>query len=187
MNKVLAPIHYKMNNKILYLEDLALMLKEQLGIKKIKDMETVNRGSLENIIDFKDIHGWLSRRVDKVEDTFAKILSQSLKENKVDSLLKLMYQKGFEENFLGNGREAYLYIEDTFLNGMPCDNSVKAWESNGEIYYKEVKDIHSCYYIYDVDSQIYYDAKNSWVKGLLKKSNLKLLHDGKVNRIVKHE
>lgn len=172
MSTFLAPIHYLMNDRIIYLEDMAMELNDKLDLQV--DFDLINRGDLKEIIDLKNIHGFLNERVNKVEKSFAIAISKAVLLNKKEELLSYMYDKGCKTEFKGGPEEAYNIFSNIILSGMPCDRAIEAYQDEDGIFFKDAKNIHDEYYNYGVESQIYFECRNEWIRGLIEKSDLKL-------------
>lgn len=119
MSRFLGKIHYIMFDKINYVDEIARKMSELLDDNV--DLKNIERGALEDLIDTDNIHGWLQVRVGIVEDNLARVLSELKKEEKLEGALKIAYDFGAKEDFSGDASDAFQFMSDKFLDGMPCD------------------------------------------------------------------
>ncbi|WP_297810868.1 hypothetical protein [uncultured Finegoldia sp.] len=182
MSRFLGPIHYIMFDKIKYLDGITKELCK-LSDKNV-DLEKIEDGSLEDLIDTDNIHGWLQVRVSVVEDNLAKILSELKKEGILDDGLKVAYEFGARENFTGDASDAFQFMSEKFLDGMPCDMANLPLDSDGfEFRWIKRIDVHDKFYIYGQTSEIYDCFRKAWLDGLLSNCELEYFVDGDVNVI----
>ncbi|MGO3752331.1 MAG: hypothetical protein ACTJGH_06235 [Peptoniphilaceae bacterium] len=187
MSKFLGFIHFLMFDKIVFQEKLVnqvLDLSEKKGYEHIKSevdkLGRIEEGSLEDIIDQSNIHAWLNERVNLVENRFAKATSLLLEEDKnlEDELLNKFFKLGVEENFNGTAKEAYALINSKFLDGMPCDGSLLLLENEDDnVKYKIVKDLHTPIWEKFMKNPIYWDLRESYIKGLLSNAKFEISKD----------
>lgn len=178
MNEFLAPIHYVMYEKILFLNDFVINYEElaqehNVELVELKDLGEIEKAPLSKIIDHDNIHNWLLERVEIVEKKLAYIVSEILKkdENLIIEILKFSYRKGRAENFVGNAEDAFKLIISKFLDGMPCDGAISIIKSSEDLVKFSVEiDTHEKYWNYDISSNIYWDIRNKYIKGLLSSS-----------------
>ncbi|MFR2370692.1 MAG: hypothetical protein ACLS8T_23845 [Anaerobutyricum sp.] len=98
---------------------------------------------------------------------FGEVLSELKKEDKFEDALKIAYDFGAMENFSGDASDAFQFMSDKFLDGMPCDMANLPVESNdGEFRWIKRIDVHEQYYIYG-SSEVYDEFRRAWMNGLL--------------------
>lgn len=181
MSKFLAPIHFIMYDKILFLDKLTnkyidFAEKNNTELEKLNSLESIDYAPLDEIIDESNIHTWIQKRVSIVEDKLAYIVSEILKENETfeNEILEIAKNTGEEESFSGNPREAFVEISNKFLDGMPCDHAISILEEDENLLkYKIEIDKHSEFWNYGINSNIYWKIRNSFIEGLIGK-DLKL-------------
>lgn len=185
MSDFLAPIHFIMYDKILFLNDFVvnyidLAEENNIVLEKLKDLGEIEKAPLDKIIDKDNIHSWLQDKVEIVEKRFAYVISEILKkdDNLIIEILKFAYRKGRSENFVGSAEEAFKLIISRFLDGMPCDRSIAIVESREE-YVKFIIEVdnHSKYWTYGEPASIYWEIRNKYIKGLLSSSRYHLSND----------
>lgn len=181
MSKFLAPIHFIMYDKILFLDKLTnkyidFAEKNNIELEKLNSLESIDYAPLDEIIDESNIHAWIQKRVSIVEDKLAYIVSEILKENETfeNEILEIAKNTGEEESFSGKSREAFVEISNRFLDGMPCDHAISILEEDENfLKYKIEIDKHSEFWNYGINSNIYWKIRNSFIEGLIGK-DLKL-------------
>ena len=177
MSRFLGKIHYIMFDKINYIDEITRKMSELLD--ENVDLKNIERGALEDLID-----GWLQVRVGIVEDNLAKVLSELKKEEKLEDALKIAYDFGAKEDFSGDASDAFQFMSDKFLDGMPCDMANLPVESNGgEFRWIKRIDVHEQYYIYGESSEVYDEFRRAWMNGLLSDCDLKYAVEDGVNII----
>ncbi len=182
MSRFLGPIHYIMFEKIQYLNKIVNSMKDL--VDEDIDLNEIETGELSDLIDTDNIHGWLQQRVSLVEDNLAKVLSVLKSEGKLDEGYKIAFDFGKNENFSGDATEAFQYMSDKFLDGMPCDMANLPIESDSNDF-RWIKrlDVHKAYYIYGCDVSVYDDFRKSWLDGLLSNSDLSYEIEDNINII----
>ncbi|QQK08268.1 hypothetical protein [Miniphocaeibacter halophilus] len=182
MSSFLGFIHYEMFRKIQFqnfIVDKILNIAKLHGYNYIVDntneLGVLEEGNLEDIIDIKNIHGWLQERVGLVERKFALVTSQLISENPLltEEIRFLMYKLGKEEKDYRNPKEAYELINSKFLDGMPCDKAIGIIEEKENlISYKVVTDMHLNFW--NKNEKLYWDLRNEYINGVLSNSDYKL-------------
>ena len=182
MSRFLGKIHYIMFDKINYVDEITRKMSELLD--ENVDLKNIERGALEDLIDTDNIHGWLQVRVGIVEDNLARVLSELKKEENLEDALKIAYDFGAKEDFSGDASDAFQFMSDKFLDGMPCDMANLPVESNeGEFRWLKRIDVHEQYYIYGESSEVYDEFRRAWMNGLLSDCDLKYVVEDGVNII----
>jgi hypothetical protein len=187
MSAFLGPIHYWLWNKIKVQDEMTKQLsafakdvlhKEELQQELQNEYGKLEEGDLEDIIDGGNIHGWLQARVTLVERMFAKAVDTILKEDeknlaKLQDLL-FVYGKqiGAKEDL--SVKEAFKLLQDTLLDGMPCDHANQVLEETAEkMVWKRVLCVHKPYWDeIGVDTANYYVLRESFTKGLLENTKI---------------
>lgn len=182
-NMVEAVIHYAENKGVCF--NLRSKLDNQYG--------TIDARPLEDQIDTSNIHGWLQECVATVEYRLAYAVTTLLKEESVSMVeLKEVFRNlGAGESSLNQNitvAEAYKSLNDTLLDGMPCDhaNSLVSQEDH-EIVWKRNVCVHENYWT-EVGGDInnYYVLREEYIKGLLSEANIRFEKlDETTSKIVK--
>lgn len=188
MSAFLGPIHFWLYNKIKIqneiVEEILDYAKNKLN-NNIRDDLYQKFGdgelkALDQVIDVTNIHGWLQERVNQVEKKLAYTVTKVTKNkpDNFDALKDIFKTKGAQVSELDSGsslEEVYKAINDTLLDGMPCDraNSVIQHEDN-EIMWKRNICVHQQYWD-DVDGDIndFYLLRDEFIQGLLSTTNVK--------------
>lgn len=182
MSRFLGKIHYIMFDKINYVDEITRKMSELLD--EDVDLKNIERGALEDLIDTDNIHGWLQVRVGIVEDNLARVLSELKKEDKLEDALKIAYDFGSKEDFSGDASDAFQFMSDKFLDGMPCDMANLPVESDdGEFRWIKRIDVHEQYYIYGESSEVYDEFRRAWMNGLLSGCGLEYSIENGINII----
>ena len=187
MSAFLGPIHFWLYNKIKIQNEI---------VEEILDYAENNNNDLrsdlygrygdgvlkplEEVIDVTNIHGWLQERVSQVERKLAYLVTKLVGNNPDDfNVIKDIFEsKGAEVSTLdinSNPEEAYKAINDTLLDGMPCDraNSVISSKEN-EIIWKRNICVHRQYWD-EAGGNIkdYYKLRDEFIKGLLSQTGIR--------------
>lgn len=188
MSAFLGPIHFWLYNKIKIqneiVEEILDYAKNKLN-NNIRDDLYQKFGdgelkALDQVIDVTNIHGWLQERVNQVEKKLAYTVTKVTKNkpDNFDALKDIFKTKGAQVSELDSRsslEEVYKAINDTLLDGMPCDraNSVIQHEDN-EIMWKRNICVHQQYWD-DVDGDIndFYLLRDEFIQGLLSTTNVK--------------
>lgn len=188
MSKFLAPIHYAMYDKILFLNDfvehyIEIAKENNIELKELENMDVIENAPLEEIIDEENIHIWIQKRVDAVESRLAYVVSEMLNHDSelMIEVMKYAYRKGRNENFTSTAEDGFKLIISRFLDGMPCEGCLSIVETDRD-YVKVVieKDTHEKYWHYGADVENYWEIRNKYIKGLLSSSRYYLERTGNV-------
>lgn len=191
MSRFLAPIHFLMYDKVLFLEAFVenyidIAKDNNVELKELNSLGEIEKSPLDRIIDEDNIHLWIQKKVEIVENRFAYVVSEILKSDKelIIELLKYSYRKGRNENFNSNVDDAFKFIISRFLDGMPCDNSISIIESN-EDFVKFIIEIdnHEKFWEYGISSETYWEIRNKYIKGLLSSSRYDLFVENNIYEI----
>lgn len=183
MSAFLGPIHYWLFSKIKLQDSFNKEILSSLGDESLKNdlhrrYGQLEEGELAEIIDETNIHGWLQERVSLVENHLA-YLTIRLKEKEGENLEKIC---GLARAFgntraakeLKNPRDAYDYLENLLLNGMPCDrvNAIVA-EEKDRLVWERTKEIHAVYWMSQgADVADYYKIRKAMIEGIFEDSHI---------------
>ena len=186
MSAFLGPIHYWLYRKIEIQREITDQVEKLLeqympgAVSAIEQKYGKNaEGDLEHVIDHSNIHGWLQNEITITECHLAASVTILLQKNQnlMEALNSIFYQRGLKtlsELQCQNAKEAYKILNDTLLDGMPCDhvNEIVEQEEQSVIWRRNT-DIHKKYWD-DVqgDVKIYYNLRDLYIKGLLKGTDL---------------
>jgi hypothetical protein len=187
MSKFLGPIHHWLYKKIEFQNELVKELSD-MAVKKgygkdiVSGMEqkyaAIEGGSLEEIIDTSNIHGWLQDKITVVEKRLAFLVTALVAKNPecVDDIMKTAYAFGESQKLPGGKSVAEIYkcLDDLLLNGMPCDrvNSIICKEEKTYVW-QQTTDIHSAYWEeQNGNLRYYYDIRKNLISGLLKDTGI---------------
>lgn len=202
MSAFLGPIHYWLYNKITLQNnmveaviqfaesknlsyDLRSMLDNQYG--------TIDLRPLEEQIDTSNIHGWLQECVSTVEYRLAYAVTALLKEGSknLEGLKEIFRNLGEKESSLNKDAtvsEAYKSLNDTLLDGMPCDHAnLLVSQEDHEIIWKRNLCVHEKYWSeVGGDINMYYILREEYIKGLLIQADITYVKlDETTSRIAK--
>jgi len=187
MSAFLGPIHYWLYNKIQLQEELikdivAYGEKEQW--KAFADgslaEKTVNKElrPLNELIDVMNIHGWLQERVQDAEARYALLVTTLLAEDssRLSSLEDIAFQFGQKHALEADSdaSDAYRKIDDSLLNGMPCDRvNVLTEQDVDRTSWQQEEDIHAPFWeAVSGDPKVYYQLRRKIMEGMLKDTKL---------------
>lgn len=188
MSAFLGPIHFWLYNKIKIqneiVEEILDYSENNLSNNMRENFYTkFSDGELkplDQVIDVTNIHGWLQERVNQVESKLAYAVTELTKNNpnNLDIIKDIFKSKGAEVSTFDNDSsldEVYKAINDTLLDGMPCDhaNSVILHADN-EIVWKRNVCVHQKYWD-EVEGDIkdFYRLRDEFIEGLLSETDVK--------------
>lgn len=188
MSAFLGPIHFWLYNKIKIqneiVEEILDYSENNLSNNMRENFYTKFSDNelkpLDQVIDVTNIHGWLQERVNQVESKLAYAVTELTKNSigEFDVLKDIFKSKGAEVSILDNDsslEEVYKAINDTLLDGMPCDhaNSVILHADN-EIVWKRNVCVHQKYWD-EVEGDIkdFYRLRDEFIEGLLSETDVK--------------
>lgn len=176
MSAFLGPIHFWLYNKIKLQNELVENIIEKFDISMEKEFDEefsgLEKGDLAEIIDDSNIHGWLQERIKRLEYRLAYVVKK-LTDSEPDNLKEIeniafsLGQKYTDK--IDTASEAYRLLENTLLNGMPCDrvNSVLE-ENDNNVIWEQTVDIHRRYWDeLKADVRQYYIIRKALVDGVL--------------------
>ncbi len=181
MSAFLGPIHNWLYNKIQIqnaMVDVILDLAEEKGYSQglraraDEQYGAFPEGNLEDLIDTGNIHGWLQEKVSLVESRMAYAVTELVKENP-DRLAEIEAAiSEFGRKLSVNGeltvKSAYEYLENTLLNGMPCDRvNALTEETEDKLAWRQTQDIHGSYWQQvNGDVSNYYTLREALIRGI---------------------
>ena len=187
MSAFLGPIHFWLYNKIRFQEGLSDRIlshaKEQswknAGIIAGK-YEISELKPLEELIDLRNIHGWLQSRIQEAESRYANIVTEILADNPsvLPELEQVAYDFGadnpVEEKDVAS--DVYRKFDDTLLNGMPCDRVNVITSQDNDLYtWEQAEDIHGSYWRAAAGNpEVYYRLRLKVMEGMLKNSRISI-------------
>lgn len=179
MSQFLGMVHHMMYNKIIKREERMKSLlsslsdgrKEEIQ-QKMDEKGSLEEGSLEDIIDLSNIHGWLNERVILSEYRLGVFLEEISKDMEKEEILEKFKTLGKQEDFTGEPKDVYVWMVQNILDGMPCDQGlVPLEESPSTFRFQIYRDLHAPYLPSDV-VDLYWDCRGAFLEGVLEKSNL---------------
>lgn len=190
MSAFLGPIHYWLYNKIQIQEEFVQNIIntseknnwcENLADEVEKNFGKREERNLEEIIDQNNIHGWLQSKISNVESKLAFVVTNILKKNPdyISELKKVAFSFGESKAIAGGtgADECYNILNNTLIDGMPCDRVNELIESDEEqCVWRQNICVHSDYWEnIGSDISIYYELRHEIIKGMLSKSNLEFI------------
>jgi hypothetical protein len=187
MSAFLGPIHFWLYNKIKIqnniVEDI-LDLSENTNLDLRKSLyEKYGDGDLkplDEVIDVGNIHGWLQNQISMVEYKLAIAVTEILNKNPeiVEEIKTIFRNNGSKYSTLSSEstiEEAFKAVNDTLLDGMPCDHvNAVVTQNDREAVWKRYECVHSKYWdAAKGDVSIYYSFRDEFIQGLLSTANIK--------------
>lgn len=185
MSAFLGSIHHWLYGKIEFQNGLVERLSDMISKNGYDDgilseMEqkygAVEKGSLENMIDNSNIHGWLQDKIAAAENRLAFLVISTMDAHSecMPDIANAAYEYGRSRKLSGktSAEEVYRHLDNLLLNGMPCDrvNTVVSI-SQEAVVWKQTVDIHLPYWeTLQGDVSHYYDLKERLVAGILEGS-----------------
>ena len=187
MSAFLGPIHYWLYNKIQLQEELIQKIAEYgeksgwaVFSEKHLEEKTVNKElrPLNELIDVMNIHGWLQERVQDAEARYALLVTNILAEDpeRLSDLEEIAFQFGKERALApeSDAADAYRKMDDSLLNGMPCDRvNVLTEQDVDRTSWQQEEDIHAPFWeAVSGDPKVYYQLRRKIMEGMLKDTKL---------------
>lgn len=186
MSAFLGPIHFWLYNKIKIQNNIVeeiLDFSEEKGLNLRKDLYSEfgdgDLKELDQVIDTSNIHGWLQDQIIKVENKLAISVTQIINKNSdsIKTLKDIFYNNGVKASALNENssvEEAFKSINDTLLDGMPCDHALGVIsQDENEAVWKRYECVHSRFWeATKGDIAVYYSLRDEFIKGLVEKANL---------------
>lgn len=181
MSLFLGYIHYMMYDKILFQENILDNLldlydeDDKNNLKRDLDEEFfIEKADLKDIIDENNIHGWLDERVKRSENRLAKAVSILLKDFSIKDLENKFYEIGKSYEAGNSSREVFNFISSKFLDGMPCDHAIFIIKNeDDEFVFNIARDVHKEIWEKFTDSKIFWNLRDSFIRGSISSSTLK--------------
>ncbi|WP_019229850.1 hypothetical protein [Sedimentibacter sp. B4] len=186
MSAFLGPIHFWLYNKIKIQNKIVeeiLDLSEEKGLNLRKDLYSEfgdgELKELDQVIDTSNIHGWLQDQIIKVENKLAISVTQIINKDSdsIKTLKDIFYNNGVKASALNENssvEEAFKSINDTLLDGMPCDHALGVIsQDENEAVWKRYECVHGRFWeAAKGDIAVYYSLRDEFIKGLVEKANL---------------
>ena len=143
MSKNLGPIHYLMYEKIKFQDKITNYLMDGDTSKIDKEIKPVSTENLEDIIDQDNIHGYLSSKIDVVENRLALAFSKA--DNIKEKMFELGKKEALDEN-LKTLEDVYNSLNTRLLDGMPCDHAqTAAFDNDNDLLLITNENLHRKY------------------------------------------
>lgn len=191
MSAFLGPIHYWLYRKIEIQNNLANELANRLGKDSVMPMlndkyETLPEGDLEDFIQTDNIHGWLQEKVHLVEKRLAFAVEQLVDSNiTMDEIKAVAYEVGSKITDLTvttSAREAFGFLNNTLLDGMPCDHvNMMKQEEEDQVVWIRSTNLHEEFWSEQSRLENRYDlVRDSFIKGCLANTNLEYKNEDNI-------
>lgn len=192
MSVFLGPIHHWLYHKIQLQEELIQSILEAAGQNNwdCVTTETLDAGCgmidsrpLEEIIDPRNIHGWLQLKIEIVESRLAFLVTDLLQKKKAtrSDLEQIAYHFGQQHPVVSilDPSRAYQELGDRLIDGMPCDHvNVIKEQAENRLAWQQTKCVHHQYWEkMSGNVEVYYSLRTEMIKGMLSGSGL-TLHTG---------
>lgn len=193
MSLFLGKIHYWLFNKILWFEGLEneiinLANEQGLDIEKLSNEINLKYGeklpnkNLEDMIDTKNIHGWLQSKIHSAEGRMAMWITTILNsdEQSITKMEKIYIEQGIKaakevksNQVIENAKEIYNSINDYILDGMPCDrvNEIITSEDNCVEYRRRICVHKDIWNKENGDVNTFYKLRSLWIKAFVNEVN----------------
>ncbi|MEY8353606.1 hypothetical protein AALB39_09655 [Lachnospiraceae bacterium 54-53] len=193
MSAFLGPIHTWLYNKIKFQDAMADAVLDLSGEKEyIRDLREktagrygeLGKGQLEDLIETDNIHGWLQEKVSLVENRLAYAVTALVSRDpeSLSSVKEAIFQLGKKNSMDQDvtAGKAYEHLENTLLNGMPCDrvNEVVRETEDGLVW-QQTQDIHAASWaLVQGDPKHYYALREALIKGMLDDTGIEFIQTG---------
>lgn len=166
----------KMAEEASYADDISAQMDDRYG--------RLEEGELVDIIDEKNIHGWLQERVTLVENRLAFLITKLTEKypERITNIGHIAFQVG-KQYSLQEGlsvKEAYTYLDSLLLNGMPCDrvNEIES-ETDENLVWVQTVDIHEQYWLMlKGDMKYFYTIREQFATGVFEDSGISFISNG---------
>ena len=187
MSAFLGPIHYWLYNKVQLQEELIREIAEHgeksgwaVFSETHLEEKTVNKElrPLNELIDVMNIHGWLQERVQDAEARYALLVTSILAEDpeRLSDLEKIAFAFGKKRAIAptSDASDAYRKMDDSLLNGMPCDRvNVITEQDPSRTSWVQEEDIHAPFWVaVGGDPSVYYQLRKKIMEGMLSDTGL---------------
>lgn len=184
MSAFLGPIHHWLYNKIQFqekwIQSILSSAKENgwgdLAEKLDTDCGAADLRPLEDSIDQGNIHGWLQQKIHVEEARLAVLVTELLKENathiaQLEESSFLFGKNNAPEEKL-DASEAFQLLNNTLLDGMPCDHVNQLLENEQDIVvWRQTQCLHREFWEQAGGNvSVYYVLRKRMIQGLLAES-----------------
>ena len=185
MSSFLAPIHFWLYNKINLQEelvrDIASAAKGRGFISDEGEYISEPLPELSGAIDLGNIHGWLQEKITESEERLAKLVTDIVQDDEgrlsfvADNAIS--FGKRHPVSVQADAQDAHKALNDTLVNGMPCDMVEDILESSPErVVWKRVADVHAEYWnAIGGNSAYYWKIRSAIIRGMLAGTGLEFL------------
>lgn len=186
MSAFLGPIHHWLYGKIQFQEKWIQSILSSAKENGWGDFEekldsacgAADLRPLEDSIDQGNIHGWLQQKIHVEEARLAVLVTELLKADasRIDELTEISFRFGKsnapEEKL--DASEAFQLLNNTLLDGMPCDHVNQLVENEKDIVVWQQKQcLHREFWEQaGGDVAVYYALRMRMIQGLLGESGL---------------
>ncbi len=189
MSAFLGPIHYWLYHKIQIQEAWIHSILEAASAKGWHSVSPEKLDAawgklelppLEEVIDGSNIHGWLHERIGLTEIRLAFLLTTLLNEDtsRLANLKQTAYQFGKKHTVREEigADEAFKILEDTLLDGMPCDHvNHIAQRSPDKVIWRKTQCVRTEYWErVNGDVTVYDTLRAELIAGMLAHCSLEL-------------
>lgn len=197
MSAQLGPIHHRMYQKIRFQEAL---IDQLIALAEANGWQTADgtpvtayagepEAPLETIIDFANIHGWLSGHIADPERRYAALVTGLLAADagRLAAIEAAAFTFGQRAAVAGESAPAvYQAVDARLLDGMPCDRAIAITENEADrVTWQVAADTHSPYWTeVGGDGKIYYKLRTALIAGMLSGSGWRLAEDDGTSAIV---
>ena len=188
MSSFLAPIHFWLYNKINLQEelvrDIASAAKGRGFISDEAAYISEPLPELSGAIDLGNIHGWLQEKITESEKRLAKLVTDIIRndESRLSFVIDTSssFGKRHPVSVQADAQDAHKALNDTLVNGMPCDMVEDILESSPErVVWKRVADVHAEYWnAIGGNSAYYWKIRSAITRGMLEGTQLEFLDNG---------
>ena len=185
MSSFLGPIHFWLYNKINLQEelarDIASAAKGRGFISDEGEYISEPLPELSGAIDLGNIHGWLQEKISESESRLAKLVTDIVREDDVRISFVTDTASSFGKrhpvSVQADAQDAHKALNDTLVNGMPCDMVEDILESSPErVVWKRVADVHAEYWnAIGGNSTYYWKIRSAIIRGMLAGTGLEFL------------
>lgn len=156
MSAFLGSVHHWLYKKIQIQESMTqaiLSICTKQDRSSLEDMLFTQCGAiptqpLEDVIDTRNIHGWLQAQIGIAEKRFATLVTTIQKNKQIPfkTLLQCMQQQGAKAPFTNvvDAPSIYHALQDMLLDGMPCDqvNAIVQQDAHCIVWEQRI-DVHA--------------------------------------------
>lgn len=187
MSAFLGPIHGIVYDKIkaeeVKVQHMVAKMQDTRVSAVVEELPAPVIGTLEDVIDLNNIHGWLSEQVQGVDARYAAVVG-AVRDAKGDAGIHalLPIEQRFGETAaqeLPQDMElaqAFMQLRHKMLDGMPCDGGlVQETEGDTEIHFRINPNAHPAI-VHQGLEDVFYLLRESWLQGFAKTLGLEAAH-----------